>query len=83
MEPLPLIPVNEDPERVRLRQTAIDTAAVRIRRIVHSSFLTATPDPTFTFAATTTPPGTASIRSAWRCGRELPACRYSRNRNRG
>jgi NAD(P)H dehydrogenase (quinone) len=52
VETLLLIPIKEDPEWVRLHQTAIDAAvAAGVRRIVYSSFLTAAPDVTFTFAA--------------------------------
>jgi uncharacterized protein YbjT (DUF2867 family) len=46
-----LIPVKEQPERVRLHQSTVDAAlAAGVERIVYSSFLGAAPDATFTLA---------------------------------
>jgi NAD(P)H dehydrogenase (quinone) len=51
VDTLLLIPIKEHPERVRLHQTAMDAAvAAGVKRIVYSSFLSAAPHATFTFA---------------------------------
>jgi NAD(P)H dehydrogenase (quinone) len=51
VETLLVIPVKEQPDRVRLHQAAVDAAvAAGVRRVVYSSFLGAAADVTFTFA---------------------------------